>query len=796
MASRQAKLFYQALDRFSEAAALGRALGLPDLEIKCLRQLALVRFEMGDLALFRETSQRGLELASLVHFKVEQCRFLNNIGVSYQRQLDYSRAIGALERALSMAQAAGDREIEADCLNNLGLVHQETGNADRALFYLSEALARDQAEQAQDAVAMDLANIGSIFCRRGIDQATRPDLVEARDALQKSLAIQEQRSARPPVVFSTLNDLGVVLNELGDYPGARERFTQALQIAESMPEGLERAHALVNIAASYLNEGRPQDAEVYYRASFQAGAAGSLENVLMEACFGLGQCAERSGDPDSALSYYRKSMAAMESVRSRLSEPLMIGFARNKYKVFERVADLLADRAQAGTTEPPAGELYDLFESAKARALLDSLREAHADRSGIVPQGSQDRLRAIARNISELAARLKRGEASPAEARTLKIELEREEEESVRLNLEIRSALKDPPPPWGSDLRPLAEIQKRLADGPSVMLEYLLGERRSYLLRIGPADVRLYHLPARAELERSLRAYLKALSDPSLDPEIVSVAAERVGREVLPAEDGIFRKATNVIVAADGILHALPFEALPVSGGPRPRYLVEDAAVSYVPSASVMAALMDQPRPRSWPKEVLAVGPPPRSRPPLPFGLREVRDIARSYPAGTVDTLVGEDVDESALKERPLAGYRIIHFACHGELDEAFPLRSSLDLSARQGSDDDGLLQAREIYGLKLSAELVVLSACQTGKGRLERSEGPLALARPFFVAGARAVVASLWPLNDRSSAVFMTAFYRDLASGLPASESLRLAKIKMLRSRWAHPFYWAAFVL
>ncbi len=795
LADRKARLYYQALDHFSEAAVLARELGLPDFEAKCLRHLALAHFEMGDLEPFQEMSHRGLALASLIHNRVEQCRSFNNIGVYYQRRFEYSRAISYLEKALSTAQAAGDHETEVDSLSNLGLLHQEIGNADRAHFYLSETLARDQADQALDGVVIDLSNIGSVLCRRGIDQASRPDLIEARDALQRSFSVQEERPPSPLVAFTTLNNLGVVLNELGDPFGAREKFEQALKIAEKKLTSVERAHALVNIAATYLNDGNLKEAEAHYRASLQTGGGSSLENVLMEASFGLGQCAERSGDLVFALSCYRESIAALENVRSRLSEPLMIGFSRNKFRVYERAADLLASRAQADVPGS-AEEIYGLLESAKARALMESLREAHADVPGLDLQEQRDRLKAIDRNISELASRLKRGGASSTEERAIKVELEREEEESVRLNLEIKHAGPEPSSPRGSDLRPLGEIQKRLSRGPSVLLEYFLGERRSYLLRIGATDVRFYQLPARTELERSLRAYLKSLSDPSLDLEIITRASERAGREVLPVEDEIFRKAKAVIVVPDGILHYLPFETLRVGQGSRPRYLIEAAAVSYVPSASVMAALMDQPHPGAWAKEILAVGPPARSTPELPFGKQEVRDIARSYAAGTVDVLTGEAVDESELKARPLSEYRIIHFACHGDLDEAYPLRSSLALSAREGSDEDGALQAREIYGLKLNAELVVLSACQTGRGRLERSEGPLALARPFFVAGAQAVVASLWPINDRSSAVFMGAFYREIASGRSPSESLRSAKIGMLKSRWAHPFYWAPFVL
>jgi CHAT domain-containing protein len=182
--------------------------------------------------------------------------------------------------------------------------------------------------------------------------------------------------------------------------------------------------------------------------------------------------------------------------------------------------------------------------------------------------------------------------------------------------------------------------------------------------------------------------------------------------------------------------------------------------------------------------------------PPLPFSRREVQDVAKSLASLGADTLTGDAANESNIKQWPLRDYRIIHIACHGFLNVSSPFRSALALSASDESGDDGFLQMREIYGLNLNAELVVLSACQTAAGRLEQSEGTMGLTRPFFFAGARSVIASLWPINDQSTVTFMHDFYSHLVEGRPAVEALREAKTMMLKSRWAHPFYWASFLL
>jgi CHAT domain-containing protein len=154
------------------------------------------------------------------------------------------------------------------------------------------------------------------------------------------------------------------------------------------------------------------------------------------------------------------------------------------------------------------------------------------------------------------------------------------------------------------------------------------------------------------------------------------------------------------------------------------------------------------------------------------------------------------EASEARAKRLPLGEYQIIHFACHGFLDERSPLRSALVLSIDEDKEEDGFLQVREINNFRINADLVVLSACQTGNGPLEKGEGLLGLNRTFFQAGAHAVLSSLWPINDETTATFMDDFYSFLVQGEDKDSALRQAKIKMLRSSHTHPFYWAGFIL
>ena len=265
------------------------------------------------------------------------------------------------------------------------------------------------------------------------------------------------------------------------------------------------------------------------------------------------------------------------------------------------------------------------------------------------------------------------------------------------------------------------------------------------------------------------------------------------------------------------------FETLRLPDDKGPCLLLEKYKTYYAPSASALFYLKVWPRPHRPAKDFLAFGAPVHEElgrsavimdgfapdalrefyldrsvalSPLPFSKTEILKVAAIFPPQDVDIYLGNQANESVLKKLSLEEYQIVHFACHGILDDKVPFRSALVLSPGDRQDEDGFLQVREIYNLRMAAELVVLSACQTGNGCLEYGEGLIGLARSFFQAGAHSVVSSIWAVNDRSTASFMEDFYAGLARGEDKSSALRSAKLKVLNSPRAHPFYWASFVL
>jgi len=270
----------------------------------------------------------------------------------------------------------------------------------------------------------------------------------------------------------------------------------------------------------------------------------------------------------------------------------------------------------------------------------------------------------------------------------------------------------------------------------------------------------------------------------------------------------------KIVIIPDDHLHYLPFESLGgLPGNDRarkagPHFLVEDLEISYAPSISWWLDTTDYSSSHGRLDRLLAVGYSNedlvRHRnadlylpvPSLKFVRQEINAISTLFKEGKAVTLLDEKAGEKELKSANLASFDVIHFATHGILDNELWWRSYLLLKGNPALKEDGFLSPLEILDLKLHAELVVLSACQTARGKLYEGEGILGISQAFLLAGAKSIIASLWNVNDECSVQMFKSFYRNMKSGKSIAGALRLAKLAMINSRFRHPFYWAAFVL
>jgi CHAT domain-containing protein len=260
-------------------------------------------------------------------------------------------------------------------------------------------------------------------------------------------------------------------------------------------------------------------------------------------------------------------------------------------------------------------------------------------------------------------------------------------------------------------------------------------------------------------------------------------AARQLGKTLLgEAVAGLPPEIGRLVIVSDGVLHRVPFEALPAGEGSH--LLGERFEISLVPSATLWRRLRQSvPAPGVGRAIVLADPELPPGSPDsdlhlrqLPWARQEANAIGRLLDLDASDVLEGRAASERALKQLSLAPFGVLHLAAHARADTAFPERSAVFLTPGDDSED-GWLQPREIAQLKLGGRLVVLSACESADGSLLSGEGPLSLARAFFAAGAGAVVATRWPLRDDDAAFVMERFYAALRDGNPAGAALSRAR-------------------
>jgi len=496
----------------------------------------------------------------------------------------------------------------------------------------------------------------------------------------------------------------------------------------------------------------------------------------------------------------------------------------------------LDNLAATGVNLRESADEHLVAEEDRLRRLLDEHYRQQATQEGEThPEGAQ-----LAAEIRDLEARYEQARAKIRESST------------------GFAALANPRP------LTLGEVQSELLDDDTTLLEYSLGDERSYLFVVGPSEFSVYTLPSRKEIDTLARKTYSLVARPpanrAAEQQYWDTAARLSEMILSPATTQIDGK--RLVVVADGALRYIPFAALPKPGarGDRPVSMIEDHEIVLLPSASALAVLRNQTRDRPRPSRTLAVFADPvfsesdprlapdtpsstgalngaahaghglsssqdltissiPSRAPepgrastgslrgggldlgrLPHTAREANRIEEVVPEGDVLERVGFGANRDAALDLGLSDYRIIHFATHARFDETEPGLSGLIFSRfdRQGRARDGFVRLHDIYDLRLPAELVVLSACDTALGKDIEGEGLVGIVRGFMYAGSKRVVASFWQVADAATAELMVRFYVEmLNNGLAPSAALRRAQLYVMKQpRWRHPFYWAAFSL
>jgi len=710
------------------------------------------------LALYRE----ALALHRRFHNRPEEAQVLYNLGRAAMNVGETGEALTAFQQARAIWHDLEDRNNEGKSLSNLGRLEIDLGQYELALRHLEQALALQQAPGDRPLKGLTLARLG---VARGFAGRPRQEVL---DAFHQALAIQRQiGDFREAAV--TLHNEGWYYHQKGELGRAQQIFEETLALFAGRGDRASEARALINLAGIHLDLGRPAVAEpLFSRAGLYLRELNDPDQLTV-ALMGVARCRRKQGRVAEALVPIEEAFARVETLRRKPSDlDLRLTYFASKQEIYELRIALLMDLWRR---EPRAGygaRALTASEEARARTLLDLLAAADVRAAG---------------SGAVLTAR---------------------------------------------------EIQRQVAEEGTLLLEYSLGEERSFLWAVTPGSIESFELPARRVLEEEARraAFLLASSGKALARSQAALALAGLSERLLAPVAHRLRDHERLVIVPDGALWSLSFAALPEPGSPGGSVpLVVGHEIVILPSASVLprlraaagrrpdpgtvAVLADpvfdaaDPRVTRLP-EVQAVQAPAsgtRSAGPalprlarLPYARAEAEAILSLVPRPASFSALDFAASRETVLAGRLAGYRIVHFATHALIDVEHPERSGIALSRvdPQGRPRQGFLSLQEIYRLRLPADLVVLSACRTGLGRELPGEGLVGLTRGFFSAGARQVVVSLWPVEDRATAELMRRFYGEmLGRGRPPAAALREAQASLWRdeSRRA-PYDWAGFIL
>ena len=477
--------------------------------------------------------------------------------------------------------------------------------------------------------------------------------------------------------------------------------------------------------------------------------------------------AERDGQLDVAIGLYGRAIDVIEQQRLSIStEANKIGFIGDKQAVYGRLVDALF---RAGR----AAETFTTIERAKSRALVDLLAaKDRADAPILASRQAQPLLnelrKASADDLAQLSLNMAQLDMPPAGRGTAQVAQQLRQADPELASLVSVTAI------------PIEELQQHLLPEELVLQYYVFGAKL-YGVTVSSNDVRVAEI-ASPGLEADVRRF-RALIEQGSDQVLVEARA-LYDRLIRPVEAQI--RGKSLLVVPHGVLHYLPFAALHDGSN----YLLDSHALRYLPSASVLKFLKPPRTPGL--AAVLVLGNPDlgEARLDLPHAETEARGIAGMGSGNTL--LLRKEATEEAFK-RLAPGFRYIHVASHGEFNASDALQSRLMLV--KSDSDDGSLSVGELYGVRLDADLVTLSACETGLGKVLNGDDVLGLTRGFLYAGTSNVAASHWPVDDLATAELMKRFYQNLIKGVPKRDALRQAQIE-IRREFPHPFYWAAFFL
>lgn len=642
---------------------------------------------------------------------------------------------------------------------------------------------------------------------------------------------------------AALDALGNVHTRRNEYTKALDYYNQSLALVRKIGQKNRQGWLYHNIAKLHFEQGDFPAARSYYLQALEVGKEMEIFELIYLSMAGFATIEEKQHRYDEALSYYDQAMTLIESVRERLRiESYKTTFMEDKIPIYEAAIALLI---RQGKYE----KAYAYLQRFRARSFLEIVSPERIDiTKGISPlrfehyQHWEQKLR---ETYQRLGNEYRKGEEQRNEKLILALEdsLHWIRQEHQRISDELR--LHHPRYAHLTGIAPpltLQEIQQKVVQPGINLVEYFVSPKLVAAWVIQPDGFHCEILDSNGEelenmIER-LREPFKAVKEQKIT-NLAQVPfslqlSQKLYELIFQPLVKYLAKDTQIIVVPDGILYYLPFEALVTdiakkrhdpkqlfSRYQNAHYLIEDYAISYVPAASILAlerTAVESQKPSKG--KLVAFGKPDfgpfkdvaaaemslaanlslKKSQGLIFAPLSVQDV---YEVSEIMRPASVFIEDEATEDRfkKEAGYfSNIYLSTHAIIYESQPMYSLIAFAQNADPSEDGFLHTYEVFNLRLNADLVTLSACETGLGKLSRGEGLIGLTRAFLYAGAQSVVVSMWSV-DESTAMLMKHFYKNIRKGKTKIEALQQAKLTLLKTRekglsFAHPFLWAPFVL
>ncbi len=860
--------------------------------LDCLERALLLWSEIGDLRgqartqLYRgygysdlaespnafEAYNKALSLWKSLGDRRGQALTLIGLGHLHSRLGAKQEALEAYDQAKRLIQTIGDPVGEARLLNGMAFVYSELGDNENALRNYRQATLLFRSAGYKPGEAACLVVIGGIYY-------SNEAYSEALKYLRQAIPIIKALNDRILESYS-FKYLAAVYDSMGQADKALDYYTQALDLFRAAGDRRGEAFAINGIANINDVRGDKQKAlELRKRALMLNREVGNRFGEV-STLFNIARSEREAGALTDARGHIEEAINKIESLRADVnSQELRASFIATESQNYELCIDLLMHLHKPGTLDGLDAKALHVSERGRARSLVEMLAESRADIRQGVEASILERARVLQQSLKDKEERYSRLFTGKPNEEQVAAALKKLEEIRTEYQ-QVQSQIRSTSPRYAALTQPqpltLKEIQEQVLDSDTLLLEYALGDERSYLWAVTPDSLTTFELPKRADIEVAARRVYDALTTknpigqgptvtqksgraaPDADYSSAALALSRMVIQPVASQLGTKR----LLIVADGALQYIPFAALPVpaakaigdgSHALAPnndqdlavdfKPLIVDHEIVSLPSASTLAVMRRELAGRKpAPKSIAVLADPvfssldPRvvasSRVPtskqndvvsrsrdferaikevrvsrkrsgvgrLPFSRAEAAAIRAVAPPGQSLEAIDFDASRATATSSQLSEYRIIHFATHGLLNSEHPELSGMVFSLvdRQGKSQNGFLRLNEVYNLNLPAELVVLSACQTGLGKDVKGEGLIGLTRGFMYAGAARVMASLWQVDDSATAELMKRFYvRMLGDGLRPAAALRDAQVEMSKQkRWQAPYNWAGFVL